>query len=58
MDSTQKGVVMESFNISLLLAWTNCWKTVALQVIWDPMELVWRHCNVTIEGYQKYKIWY
>ena len=30
--------------VSMLPSWTKCWKAVALQVIWETMPLLWRHC--------------
>ena len=47
---SNKGPVMGSFGVLLLLAWENVDKTDGLPVIWDAMTPIWRHYNETSPG--------
>ena len=58
MDSLHKGSVMQTFDVSSMLAWTNCWtcwpkqtveQTVEWLVIWDAMTPMWCHYYDTIK---------
>ena len=31
--------------IYLLLAWTSCWITAKMSMIWDTKMIMWHHCN-------------
>ena len=44
--SPYKGQRFGTYMIYLMLAYTRCWKTVALSIIWDATTLTWCHCNV------------
>ena len=47
--SPHKWPIIESFDVSLMLAWASCCHhTVELLVIWDTITLMLHHCNVSV----------